>query len=63
MKVFILGVGCIGKTTIGAKLATLLNSPFFDFDEEIENFFNTSIERLQNKLLQCIHSGKKLLRH
>jgi shikimate kinase len=55
MKIFITGVGCIGKTTIGKKVANILNCYFFDLDQEIENYFNTSIERLQNRFL-TIHS-------
>jgi shikimate kinase len=55
MRIFITGVGCIGKTTIGKKMAELMGCHFFDLDEEIENYFETSIERLQNKFL-TIHS-------
>lgn len=51
MRVFLTGVGCIGKTTIGKILAELLAVPFFDLDHEIEVFFGTSIERLQNRFL------------
>lgn len=32
-------------------LAKKLNLPFFDFDEEVEDYFKTSIERLQNRCL------------
>lgn len=55
MRIFITGVGCIGKTTIGKKIAELMGSQFFDLDEEIENYFETSIEKLQNKFL-TMHS-------
>lgn len=55
MRIFLTGVGCVGKTTIGKKIAELMGSHFFDLDEEIENYFETSIERLQNKFL-TIHS-------
>jgi len=51
MRVFITGVGCVGKTTVGEKLATLLGCPFFDLDTEIESYFGTSIERLQKRFL------------
>ena len=51
MRVFITGVGCVGKTTIGEKLAALLGCPFFDLDAEIETYFGTSIERLQKRFL------------
>ena len=55
MRFFITGVGCVGKTTIGKKMGELLCVRFFDLDSEIESFFETSIERLQNKFL-TIHS-------
>ena len=55
MRIFLTGVGCVGKTTIGKKLAKLLGVRFFDLDNEIESFFETSIERLQNRFL-TIHS-------
>ena len=51
MKVFLVGVGCVGKTTIGGILAQRLGYPFFDLDEEIEREFDTSIERLRDKYL------------
>ena len=49
MRIFLTGVSCVGKTTIGMKLAKLLSVKFFDLDEEIETFFGTSVERLQNR--------------
>ncbi len=55
MRIFLTGVGSIGKTTVGKELAALLAVKFFDLDHEIETFFGTSIERLQNKFL-TIHS-------
>lgn len=51
MRIFLAGVGCVGKTTVGAKLADLLQYRFFDLDVEIERFFGTSIERLRNSYL------------
>lgn len=51
MRVFITGVSCVGKTTIGSMLASRLGYPFFDLDAEIERFFGTSIERLRNRFL------------
>lgn len=51
MRIFLIGVACIGKTTIGGKLADLLGYQFFDLDHEIEKFFDTSIECLQNRFL------------
>jgi shikimate kinase len=51
MRIFLTGVACVGKTTIGAKLAELLGHQFFDLDIEIERFFGASIERLRNRHL------------
>jgi shikimate kinase len=41
MRIFLIGDACVGKTTIGAKLADLLNYQLFDLDVEIESFFGT----------------------
>ncbi len=51
MRVFLTGVACVGKTTVGAILAGILEYPFFDLDEEVEKFFKMPIERLQEKYL------------
>jgi shikimate kinase len=51
MKIFLTGVSCVGKTTIGAELATLLNYPFFDLDNVIETFYGKPIERIQAECL------------
>ena len=51
MRIFLTGISCVGKTIIGMRLATLLDCQFFDLDDEIENFFSLSIERLQEKFL------------
>lgn len=49
MRIFLTGVGCVGKSTIGPIIAELLGVKFFDLDVEVEAFFQTSIERLQGK--------------
>ena len=51
MKIFLVGVSCVGKTTIGKRLAERLGYAFFDLDTEIEHYFGTSIERLKSALL------------
>jgi len=51
MRIFLTGVACVGKITIGAKLANLFGCQFFDLDREIERFFGTSVERLQKRYL------------
>ena len=55
MRIFLTGVSCVGKTTIGKKMGELLGVRFFDLDNEIESFFETSIERLQDRF-RTIHS-------
>ena len=51
MRLFLTGVSCVGKNTVGAKLTTLLGCPFFDLDPEIERFFAMPIEPLQEQFL------------
>lgn len=58
MRVFLIGVSCVGKTTIGRRLSELLDLGFFDLDEEIESFFGTSIERLQSRFI-TMHSFRE----
>ncbi len=66
MRVFLTGVSCVGKTTVGRELVELLGANFFDLDDEIEMFFGTSIERLENKYrtIQSYRNGAaKALTH
>jgi shikimate kinase len=51
MRILLVGVSCVGKTTIGRLLAGRLVCPFFDLDEEVERHFGTSIERLHSRFL------------
>ncbi len=51
MKIGLVGVSCVGKTTIGKRLAERLGYSFFDLDTEIEHAFGASIERLKAELL------------
>ncbi|MBI4470508.1 MAG: 3-dehydroquinate synthase, partial [Acidobacteria bacterium] len=51
MRVFVTGVPCVGKTTIGRRAAELMGLAFFDLDSEIETFFNISMERLRARFL------------
>ena len=37
MRVFLTGISCVGKTTIGTRLATLFGFQFFGLDDEIES--------------------------
>ncbi len=66
MGIFITGVSCVGKTSIGAMLASRLGCRFYDLDKEIEGFFKTSIGRLQEKYLTIEsfrHEAAKVLTH
>ena len=50
-KIYLTGVGCVGKSTVGEILARLMNYSFFDLDKEIEKFFGTSISRIKSRFL------------
>lgn len=58
MKVFLVGVSCVGKTAVGTELAVLLGVPFFDVDQEVEAFFHKPIARLQAETL-TMHAFRK----
>ena len=51
LRVGLVGVSCVGTTTIGKILADRRGWPFFDLDEEIERHFGISIARLQAQFL------------
>lgn len=51
MNILLVGVSCVGKTTIGKRLAENLGYRFFDLDREIEKFYQKPIERLKEELM------------
>jgi len=55
MRILLAGVSCVGKTTIGRRLAEIVGVRFFDLDHEIEVFHGMSIQRLQSKFI-TMHS-------
>jgi len=59
LNVFLIGVACVGKSTIGAELAALLRIPFHDLDAVVERFFNKPIARIQNEFLTS-HSYRRV---
>jgi shikimate kinase len=58
MKILLTGVSCVGKSTIGKMLADKVGYQFFDFDFEIENYFNRPISFLKREFL-TEHSFRK----
>lgn len=51
MILYLVGISCVGKTTIGRMLAKKIGFAFFDLDEEIQNHYEKPIERIQD---ECI---------
>jgi len=51
MIIYIVGISCVGKTTIGKMLAERIGYSFFDLDEEIQNYYEKPIERIQDECL------------
>ena len=62
MRVLLAGVACVGKSTIGAELASLIGVPFFDLDTEVESFYHESIPRLQARLFTMENYRRKACR-
>ena len=46
-KILITGVSCVGKSSIGRRLAEILNCAFCDLDVELERHFRMPISRLK----------------
>lgn len=51
MKIILVGVSCVGKSTVGKILADKVGYKFFDFDFEIEKYFNNHIAFLKKEYL------------
>jgi len=49
VRIFISGVGRVGKTTVGKKLAEELGYRFFDMDGEVEKYYEKAITYLQKE--------------
>ena len=49
MIIYLVGISCVGKTTIGKMLAKRMKFTFFDIDEEVEKYYQKSIERIQDE--------------
>ena len=49
MKIILVGVPCVGKSTVGRLLAQRVGYKFFDFDLEVEAYFNSHITFLKQR--------------
>jgi shikimate kinase len=62
MRIMLAGIACVGKSTIGPELASLLGVPFFDLDTEVEAFYGDSIPHLQSRWLTMNNYRRKACR-
>ena len=51
MEILLTGVACVGKSSIGKKLAEDIGYVFFDLDVEIEKYYKKSISRLKADII------------
>lgn len=51
MIIYLVGISCVGKTTIGKMLADRIGYSFFDLDQEIQDYYKKPIERIQDEFL------------
>lgn len=49
MILYLVGISCVGKTTIGKLLADRIGFSFYDLDEEIAAYYGKPIERIQDE--------------
>lgn len=51
MIIYIVGMSCVGKTTVGNMLAEKIGFTFFDLVRLVEEFYQKPIERIQDECL------------
>lgn len=49
MIIYLVGISCVGKSTVGRLLARKTNFHFLDLDIEVEKYYQKPIERIQNE--------------
>lgn len=59
MIIYLVGISCVGKTTIGKMLAEKIGFSFFDLDIEIQNYYKKPIERIQDECFSMIGYREK----
>ena len=45
MKILLFGVSCVGKSTVGEILAKKLGYKYFDLDDEVKKYYNTTLDK------------------
>ncbi len=51
MEILLSGVACVGKSSVGKRLAEDIGYVFFDLDVEIEKYYKSSISRLKSDII------------
>lgn len=51
MIIYLVGISCVGKTTIGKLLAEEIGYSFYDLDKEIQDYYQMPIEKIQDECL------------
>ena len=59
MILYLVGISCVGKSTVGKMLAESINFTFFDLDIEIQNYYNMPIERIQDECVSMFEYRDK----
>ena len=65
MRILLVGVSCVGKSTLRKLLAEKLGYKFFDFDFEVERRMGEHISSIKNRTLAFIneHSYREEVKH
>jgi len=65
MRIILVGVSCVGKSTLGKLLAEKWGYKFFDFDFEVERRMGEHISSIKNRTLAFIneHSYREEVKH
>jgi shikimate kinase len=65
MRILLVGVSCVGKSTIGKLIAEKLGYKFFDFDFEVEKGMGEHISSIKKRTLAFIneHSYREEVKH